>query len=210
MPVPSQLDHLVFAAPDLRDGVARLESLFGARALPGGTHPAWGTRNALFPLSPTTYLEVIGPDPETEPPPRPEIFGLASLTAPRLVTWAARGRDLAALIDRARTHGIELGPALPGRRLRPDGTALAWELTDPLQPRDDGLLPFFIDWLGATHPGAMAPAALELVDMSGAHPDPDRVRNDLWVLGLDLPIGLGPGPALFATLVTPRGTVTLT
>ncbi len=210
MPVPAQLDHLIVAAPDLKAGVAQLEELFGARALPGGTHPAWGTRNALFPLSPTTYLEVIGPDPERDPAIRLELFGIAVLAAPRLASWAAKGRDLAALTARARADGVELGEVLAGRRVRPDGTALAWGLTDPFEPRDDGLLPFFIDWVGATHPGAMAPAALELVDLSGAHPDPDRVRNDLWVLGMELRIGLGPTPALFATLVTPRGSVTLT
>ena len=74
-------------------GVEQLEKLLGVRATPGGQHPGAGTRNALIALGPTTYLEVVGPDPDQPQPDNTRLFGVDGLTAPRLVTWAAKGKD---------------------------------------------------------------------------------------------------------------------
>jgi hypothetical protein len=52
-----QIDHLVFAAPDLEDGVNEVEARFGVRAGDGGQHLGQGTHNKLLALGPTTYLE---------------------------------------------------------------------------------------------------------------------------------------------------------
>src|SRR5262245_48303312 len=82
-----QVDHLVYAVPDLDAGVARVEMLTGVRASPGGQHPGGGTRNALMALGPMSYLEIIGPDPDQPKPAEPRRFGLDDLTVPRLVTW---------------------------------------------------------------------------------------------------------------------------
>ena len=41
-----ELDHLIFAAADLDTGVAHIEELTGATAVPGGPHPGVGTHNA--------------------------------------------------------------------------------------------------------------------------------------------------------------------
>ena len=44
----SRVDHLVYASPNLEEGIDRIESLLGVRATPGGSHPQWGTANALI------------------------------------------------------------------------------------------------------------------------------------------------------------------
>lgn len=119
--VPRQLDHLVYASPDLELGVAQIETRLGVRLLAGGSHPDWGTRNALLPLGPTTFLEVIGPDPERRAAARPRLFGIDALTAPRLVTWAAKGAELAQLTALARitsTSGRRVGGAAFDRTAR--------------------------------------------------------------------------------------------
>ena len=43
----AQVDHLVYATPDLKVGTDAIEKLLGIRATPGGQHPGMGTRNAL-------------------------------------------------------------------------------------------------------------------------------------------------------------------
>jgi hypothetical protein len=207
--VPEQLDHLVYAVPDLAQGVRDLAERLGAQPLPGGSHPAWRTRNAILPLGPASYLEIIGPDPDAPAAPAPEIFGIATLAAPRLATWAAKSADLAGLAARARSHGIDLGAPGSGRRLQPDGTRLAWELTDPFRPRAGGVLPFFIHWRGEAHPASAGPALVSLVSLRAEHPDAAAVREQLRALEVELEVAPGPVPALFAVLRTARGTVTL-
>ncbi len=208
--VPEQLDHLVYAVPDLARGVALLAERLGVRPLPGGSHPAWGTRNAVVPLGPTSYLEIIGPDPDAPSAAvAPSIFGIASLSVPRLVTWAARADDLLRLVERARCHGIDLGAPRPGRRVQPDGGVLDWELTDPFAARAGGVLPFFIHWRGAAHPASAGPALVSLVDLRAEHPDAEAVGAQLRALGVWLDVSAGHAPALFATLRVPSGTVTL-
>lgn len=208
-PVPTALDHLVYATPSFGRTLDDIEATFGVRPLAGGTHPAWGTRNAILPLSPTTYLELIGPDPGRSPGARPLIFGLVTLAAPRLVTWAAKGTHLGLLVAKALTRGIRLGLPTPGTRQRPDGTILNWELTDPLQVTESGPMPFFIDWGTSPHPAGDAPATVTLTDFHAEHPDPEGLRSKLRALGLDLRIEPGSQASLVATFRTPRGLATL-
>ena len=88
------VDHLVYATPDLKASIDALEKRLGVRAAPGGQHPGRGTRNALIALSPTSYIEIIGPDPEQPKPDLPRQFGIDTLAEGRLVTWAAKSSDL--------------------------------------------------------------------------------------------------------------------
>lgn len=201
---------MVLATPDVSASVRDLEDRLGVRLNEGGRHPAWGTRNALLPLGPTRYLEVIGPDLDRGTTALPTLFGIDRLRSPRLATWAAKGTDLRALTERARSRGIELGAVSTGSRLRPDGTALDWQLTDPFSPREGGILPFFIDWPGRGHPAAEALAEVELVKLEARHPTPDRVMIALRQLEIDLRVSEGPEPALIADLRGPGGRIRLT
>lgn len=206
--VPARLDHLVYAAPLFEETLDWFEGVTGVRPMMGGVHPKWRTRNAIVPLSPATYLEIIGPDPAQRGDP-PKVFRLDVLDTPRLVTWAAKGMDLATIASRAQSHGIPLGHASSGRRQRPDGAWLTWELTDPARLVTDGLIPFFIDWRTSPHPGASAPVRMALEELHGEHPDPSLPAGQLKILGLDLRVDAGPRPRLVATLQTPRGRMVL-
>lgn len=203
------LDHLVYGVPDLARGVEVLAETLGVRAAPGGSHPGFGTRNALLSIGPDTYLEIIGPDPE-QPPTAGRWFDLDALVAPRLVTWAAKAdNDIEARTVRARAAGFDPGPVVPMSRQRPDGSRLAWHLT--LAPRlaAAGLVPFLIAWGESPHPGAAAPEGCTLAALYGEHPRPEEVRPTLAALGVTLELRTAPQPALVAELDTPRGHIVL-
>ena len=152
----ARVDHLVYATPDLELGIRTIEKLTGVRASAGGQHPGLGTRNALAALGPSTYLEIIGPDPEQPKPDGPRRFGIDELKAPRLLTWVAKGTGLASFVTRAHANGVPLGDVISGCRKRPDGVVLSWRYTDPNVVLEDRLVPYFIDWGTSPHPATTA------------------------------------------------------
>jgi hypothetical protein len=205
----AQVDHLVYATPDLQRGIDTIEKRLGIKATAGGQHPGLGTRNALVSLGPTSYLEIIGPDPEQPKPSGRRRFGIDDLNAPRIVAWAAKGAELDTLFAKAAAGGVKLGAIRPGSRRRPDGIVLSWRYTDPATVVADGLVPFFIDWGASQHPSLTAARGASLLQLRAEHPDPQRVQKMLDHLGLDLRVQKGSSPALIATIDSPRGRVEL-
>jgi hypothetical protein len=205
----SRVDHLVYATPSLIDGIKEIESLLGVRAIAGGQHLMWGTRNALVSLGDNVYLEIIGPDPEQTNFAGDRVFGIDHLDHSRLVTWAANGTNLNRLVERGRQQGQELGDVREGSRVGADGAMLSWRLTDPYSIGDDGLRPFFIDWGSTTHPAKSLSAACTLQYLRAEHPDPELVGIHLADLGLELKVSRAPRPALVATIDSPNGKVEL-
>lgn len=203
------VDHLVYAAPDLADGVLRITRLLGVEPAAGGQHPGRGTRNALLSLGPRTYLEIVGPDPDQPAPNRPRWFGVDALGEPRLMTWATAAAGIDALAERARLAGIGLGPLGQGRRTRADGAELSWRFTDPASVVCDGVVPFLIDWGTSLHPAVTAPDGGALVSLRAVHPDAASVERWLTVLGLEMEVARGRAPALIATIRTRGGDVEL-
>ena len=204
-----RIDHLVYATPDLTAGVQQIETLLGVHATPGGQHPGEGTRNALLALGPTSYLEIIGPDPEQPRPVAPRKFRIDDLNEPRLVTWAAKGINLTQLVADARRHGVPIGDVIPGSRRTPGGVLLSWHISNQRAMVADGLAPFFIDWGDTPHPAASAAAGATLISFRAEHPDPEMVRRMLGELGIELPVTKGAKPALVATIAGTRGRVDL-
>jgi len=205
----SRVDHLVYTTPDLQVGVNTIEQLLGVRATTGGQHPGLGTRNALVALGPSSYLEIIGPDPEQPTPQGKRRFGIDDLEAPRLFTWVAKGSELDALAGKASAAGIGLGRVLSGSRRRPDGVLLTWRYTDPDVSVADRLVPYFIDWGASPHPSLTAARGATLVGLRAQHPDAPRVQKMLDSLGLTLVVERGPRPSLIATIRGPKGQVEL-
>jgi hypothetical protein len=207
--VLTRVDHLVYAAPDLDLAVAQIEALTGVRAAPGGRHAGRGTRNALLALGATSYLEVIGPDPEQAAVEHPRWFGIDDLVEPRLLTWAVSAADLEGVVTHAAERGVKLGEVLSGSRMRADGVTLRWRYTNPRPLVSEGLVPFFIDWADTAHPARSAPAGAVLVALRAEHPDAARIQNELSGFGLDLSVASASRPALVATLDCARGRVEL-
>lgn len=203
------MDHLVFGASDLSEGVDFIERLFAVETEPGGRHEGFGTHNRLVGFGGRSYMEVVSPDPSQPAPPRPRWFGLDHLEGFRLVTWCAAATDLESLVQRAHDAGLTLGSIREGQRRTESGEVLRWRMTDPWSDRAGGVLPFFIDWGDSPHPGGLLKPQCEYLGLAAEHPDADRVRRWVEVLGLEIDVHPGPQPVLFASIRTPTGEVEL-
>lgn len=205
----ARVDHLVLATPVFEDGVRHIAELFGVEPAMGGSHPVYGTRNALVALGESCYLEIIGPDTEVLEPQEVHVFAIHELEGPRLATWAANAEDLVALTDAARKNMVDLGTVSQGSRHRPDGTELTWAFTDPLAARNGGVLPFFIDWGDTEHPAHNLPRECELLDLTLLHPHAENVEQRLHTTGIDIPVHPGQEPRVAARIRTPNGDIEL-
>jgi hypothetical protein len=134
-----RIDHIILASgPDLESEAAAFSARTGLGWLPGGVHPAWGTRNAIVPLG-GAYVELVAvADPAVA---AGSAFGraVAGAAPGTLIGWAVEPDDFLAAIRRA---GVD---AMRGARERPDGTLLSWSMAgaDEALPRG---LPFFLSW----------------------------------------------------------------
>jgi len=213
-------DHVVLAAgPDgLTATAQQVAARVGGTARPGGSHPTYGTRNAVVALE-HGYVEVVAvedPDLAAGSP-----FG--SVVARRCadgggwVGWAVAVDDLGPV-----AHRLGLTP-VPGGRTRPDGVRLGWEQAGVETLAADPWLPFFLTWRvpADLHPAAGGPAGVTVAALvaaagPGATDGSDAAdRLHAW-LGGEPPVPLRWAPAadrtgLLAVVVrTPSGPVTLT
>ncbi len=204
-----ELDHLLYATPDVDATVAELEDRFGVEFRPGGRHPAWATRNRILPLGDRLYLEVIGPDHDAPAPERPRILGLDTLAAPSLRWWAVRPFLLPLTCGEFETAGYVPGEIIQGRRELEAGGELAWQMTDPHTRLLDGLLPLVIDWeYDSAHPGDDSTPGVNLSDFRLEHPDHAVLGPVFENLRLQ-PVHAADSPALVARFDTPNGVVEL-
>lgn len=209
-PYPRQLDHIIVVTRSVAQTVEDLQHQLGVAFQPGGRHPRWGTRNAILPVGPAAYLEVIGPDSvASAAATTPHLFGIDTLVSPGVATWAARGTRLPDLVALAKARGLDLGGVEGASRVQPDGTILEWELTDPFAAREGGVIPFLIQWHAGRHPATTAPIEVTIARLFARHPEPDRVGTQLRALGLELDVERGSQAELIAVLRTRDGFVTV-
>lgn len=203
--LPAGVDHLIYAAADIRQGMDQLEHLLGVRPEVGGRHTRYGTRNALLSLGPATYLEVIAPDPGLRRPSRGVLFDNSYGETPRLVTWVLRAESLEEMV--AAAAGVGLGEIHTGHRETPEGTSLSWRLTDPYAMPYDGAVPFLISWGVTPHPAATAPSGGTLIGLRIEHPQPAAVDQAIAALGVGMAVSSATSFRLVAAIETPRGIV---
>ncbi len=206
---PIFLDHLVYATPTLETTVRYLGDTLGVTPSAGGQHPGRGTRNYLLGLGGVTYLEIIGRDPEQPDFAGTQVFGLDGLAQAQLVGWAIRVSDIGRHIDRARSAGYDPGPASAMSRRLPDGYTLDWQLTHAPESTLPVLIPFLIDWGATRHPSETASVGVTLREFHFESPDTREVQSRLAALAITVRGEAGKN-ALVATIVGPRGTLTVT
>lgn len=217
----TRIDHLVVAAHTLDQGVAWCEATLGITPRAGGEHAFMGTHNRLMRVAtdqyPRAYLEIIAINPEAQPPGRRRWFDLddemlqhAVREQPRLVHFVASTSDAATAAKSLRKLGIERGPLVRAERPTTEGM-LRWQIT----VRRDGQrlfyggLPTLIQW-GDTHPAdAMPESGLALQSLRTCHPRLADLRAAHVAIGLEGVVAEEGAPNLVATLMTPKGIVTL-
>lgn len=211
VPAVSAVDHLLLGVADLDRGIAWVEGTAGVKAVPGGSHPGMGTRNALLSLGGRQYLEVIAPDPGQKD------FNfridLRNISNPRLITWATGTTDIEAVANRARAAGYPVFGPQEGSRARPDGRVLRWKTFGVVNDLGaDGVepIPFFIEWAAdSRHPSEDSPKGCRLATFEIRHPNSSAVKDVLAKLGIEATVSAGERVRIVATLQTPKGALEL-
>jgi hypothetical protein len=203
------VDHIVYAAPSLEEGMDAIEKLIGVRPVNGGRHPQYGTHNALLSLGDSIYLEVIAPDPGLASPENGRLLQEHFTKDPHIATWVLRSGQIEKDAGNAREKGISLGGVSSGQREKPDGTILSWQLTDPYALPMDGAIPFLISWGNTPHPAGAVPKAGQLTGISITHPDPATLLRQLNILGVDLKVSSGLEVKIRAHIDTGSRVVTI-
>jgi hypothetical protein len=189
------LDHVLIAVGDLGAGASEFEARYGLRSVEGGRHPAWGTANRVVPLG-DAYVElvaVVDPAAASE-----SAFGrwvAGAATAPcRPLGWAVRTDDLD-------TIAVRLGlAALPGSRVRPDGTAVSWRIAGVRHAAAEPCLPFFVEWEdGTVLPGRTAFASA--LTVASIRVRGDRGRLGAWLDEAAVPLEVEHGPPAVVEVV---------
>ena len=202
------LDHILWAAPDLDQGMSLFEKLTGVAPARGGSHPGFGTRNSLVSLGEEAYFEIIAPDPEQE------LAGnlggqIAALKSPGLLTFALRSPDLAAVLQGAERLGLAIDGPVAMSRTRPDGVRLSWSILYLRHATLGQAVPFVIDWRDSPHPARSTPRGCSLKSFCALHPDPEPLASIYRTLGAPASVKRALQPGFAAVLDTPRGEVAL-
>lgn len=202
------IDHLVYAAPDLRAASDPIAKQLGVAPTSGGKHPNRGTMNALLALGGRQYLEIIAPDPTLDDLPR-TAAKIAALDAPEIVTFATENSDLETIETKAKELGLRTSGIRPGSRRTPRGDLLQWRSMMVVSETYGGLLPFFIDWRETAHPGKSSAQGARLVKMVVTHPKPDGLRAFYDAFEIEVPVVYGNRPAIIVEIEAGGKTVVL-
>ncbi|MGW4128150.1 VOC family protein [Amycolatopsis japonica] len=194
------LDHVLLGVRDLEEAADRLRREWGLGTVPGGS-PVSGVANAIVPLAPPVYLELVT---VTDADASKAAARLAAVTAAedRLFTWAVEPDDLD-----ARAAGWDVEPVSGG------GDTGRWRLLGEVEQSR----PFFIEydvaragrvagWQRAYAEAAhdCAPGRVTYLEVGGDESDARR-----WVGEVDVPLRLvGGEPRLAAVgIATARGEI---
>ncbi|MBL8894557.1 MAG: VOC family protein [Rhizobiales bacterium] len=202
-----RVDHLVWYSADLAEGERFFAERMDCRAKYGGVHPGEGTRNSLFSLSDTTYVEILGSDP-AQPAASldPE---LRALTSTGIYHWAVGSSDLADLRRKALNAGLDGSDIMAGGRTLPDGRWLGWKLFGIRNHGFGALVPFFIDWGESEHPAKSAPRGGSLARLNVSSPEPERLQEIYRILGLDVTVAAASTPGFSAIVESRKGPTAL-
>jgi catechol 2,3-dioxygenase-like lactoylglutathione lyase family enzyme len=182
--MPSGIDHLVIAAPDLDAAVAEVTEKVGLAFTSGGRHAGLGTFNRIAFLG-NAYLELMGVDDAAAA--QGWAIGAAAVRALErgggFATYGLVDEAIRVSVPRLQANGSRIGPVEHGGRERADGGRVEWLSAAPpmlgpdrppflIKHLDDGV-EWAADALAArrsfVHPLG-SPAFLERLDLAISDP----------------------------------------
>ncbi|PWC12597.1 VOC family protein [Brenneria corticis] len=143
-------DHVVHYVNHLDEAIARFNEN-GLVAFPGGSHPGWGTHNALSYFG-LTYIEFLGirdADELSAAADKQLLCRELKHYLPQeqiLSHLALRTDNIEAIADRLRHEGLQLSPILAGKRHDAGGNLIEWKMFT-IDGDFQGLAyPFVLQW----------------------------------------------------------------
>lgn len=203
----SSIDHIVWYAEHLEQGIDTIETLLGVRAVAGGRHAGLGTHNALLSLGDRCYFEILAPDPTQSGGAWRDY--LTQSVRSGLFHWAAAAPDLETLAESPSDEFLRHRPVVRASRESPTLGTLSWSLLFPGKHPFGALLPFLIDWGNSPHPSQVAPKGCRLKSIRIQAPETKRPDAFFKALGFNIEVEAAAEPRFSVVLDTPRGEVTL-
>ena len=161
-----RMDHVSYACdPDgLTATTERIAAALGVKAVRGGIHPRFGTRNMIIPLTARHYIEVVEvlDHPASDKAPFGQAVRARSSAGGGWMGRCVEVEDLSPFEAR-------LGrSAVPGNRKFPDGRELVWQQIGIKGLIADPQVPYLLKWEGdpALHPSQAEPGTVSLASLT--------------------------------------------
>ena len=201
------IDHIVWYAEELGQGIEDFQQLAGIRAVNGGTHAGLGTHNALLALGERCYLEIIAPDPKQTNGAWRECLHRAS--HPGLFHWALAVPGLESLSQCAGDDLLRNRSVVRASRESANLGILSWKLLKVDGHSFGALLPLLIDWEDSPHPAQAAPRGCRLKSLKVYSPDKRRLDAFFSALNSKISVIEDTDPHFSVTMSTARGDLEL-
>ena len=211
-----QIDHVIWAVPDLENGVEYFKQLSGIDPIVGGVHPGRGTRNSLVSAGDMMYLEIIAPDPAQMPfdpvetPVQAFATQISMMDGPEVDMFAFSSSDLEWVAARGRELGLEVVGPSPGQRMTPDGVLIRWSHLDFIGHDFGQFMPFALNWLDSPHPSTTSPEGALIEGITVQHPRADELRRIYQALGVPAEVVQADEPMIIVHMRSERGSFELT
>jgi hypothetical protein len=206
-----QIDHIIWAVPDLDEGADYFEKMSGVKPIVGGVHPGRGTRNKLVSAGDNMYLEIIAPDPAQMPldpvnkPVQAFADKISKMASPEVDMFAYSTTDLEAAAEAGRKLGLKVVGPTPGQRKTPDGVLIQWSHVDFIGHGFGQFIPFALNWLDSPHPSTTSPKGAVLSGVTVEHPRADELRKIYEALGVPAKVVQAAEPVIIVHLSSDKG-----
>jgi hypothetical protein len=207
----NQIDHIIWAVPDLDAGAEYFEAMSGVTPIVGGVHPGRGTRNKLASAGDMMYFEIIAPDPEQMPfdpvsvPVQAFADVISQMPGPEVDMFAYSTTDLETVAAAGRELGLDVVGPTPGQRVTPEGVLIRWSHVDFIGHDFGQFVPFAINWLDSPHPSATSPQGASIEGITVEHPRADELRRIYEALGVPAEVVAASEPVIIVHMRSAKG-----